>query len=196
MDTEIRNTLRRTITDCRRLLEDDFQLQLEGVYGVAADGSIESIDQLPLLDSQGIADRHAIEAALRHELSYEQNPEGAVERFVRESAFTFLNRITALKLMEHPSRRIVEEAIGHARSSAGFKQFELISPSLVRQFEEGDYRVYLELLFDDLSQSLGVLFDRTLPQSVIFPAPAALSEVLSLLNQDSLEPAWLEDETI
>ena len=196
LNSELRNQLRRTISECRVLLEDDFQQQLEGSYGILRDGSAEPVEQLLHLDSSSIADRHAIEAALHHELSYDKNPAEAVERFIRESAFTFLNRITALKLMEHPSRRIVEEAVGSGSNSAGFKQFELISPSLVRQSEDGGYRIYLEILFDDLSQSLGALFDRALPQSIIFPTQTTLSKVLDLLNQQSLESVWTEDETI
>lgn len=196
LNSELRNHLRHAISECRVLLEDDFRQQLEGIYGILRDGSAEPVEQLLHLDSSSIADRHAIEAALHHELNYDKNPAEAVERFIRESAFTFLNRITALKLMEHPSRRIVEGAVGSGRNSAGFKQFELISPNLVRQSEDGGYRIYLELLFGDLSQSLGALFDRALPQSIIFPTRATLSKVLELLNQRSLESVWAEDETL
>ena len=49
METTLRNTLRLAITSCRRLLEEDYLLQLEGRYGIRADGSMEPLDAAALL---------------------------------------------------------------------------------------------------------------------------------------------------
>ena len=61
METSLRNTLRLTITSCRRLLEEDYCLQLEGHYGIRADGQMEP-SGLQHLDARGKAERGAIEA--------------------------------------------------------------------------------------------------------------------------------------
>jgi hypothetical protein len=67
METALRNTLRLAITSCRRLLEEDYFLQLEGRYGIRADGKMEPADSLEHLDAIGLAERASIEAALQHE---------------------------------------------------------------------------------------------------------------------------------
>jgi hypothetical protein len=196
MDNALRNALYTTIVRCRELLERDLALQLEGTYGIHADGTVEPLDSLGHLDAVGRADRQAIEAAIRHEEAAGAGHREAVERYIREGAFTFLNRLAALKLMEHPNRALIQPSVGSADQSKGFSQFTLLSPEAMRAQPDGGYRLYLELLFNDLGQVLGVLFDRTLPVSILFPGRPCLQQVLALLNDPALEPAWAEDETI
>jgi hypothetical protein len=204
MDKALRNILYNTVVQCRQLLEHDLALQLEGTYGVHADGTVEPLESLKHLDAVGRADRQAIDAALQHEELALSGVEGAggakwkeaVERYLRESAFTLLNRLAALKLMEHPSRALIQPSVGAGEQSRGFQQFGLISPEATRAQPDSGYRLYLELLFDDLGQILGVLFDRSVPTSILFPSQSCLQQILALLNDPSLEPAWAEDETI
>jgi hypothetical protein len=196
MDKALRNSLYNTVVRCRELLERDLALQLEGTYGVHANGAVEPLAHLKHLDAVGRADRQAIEAALRHEEAAGAKRKEAVERFLRESAFTTINRLAALKLMEHPGRALIQPSVGAGDQSRGFQQFGLISPEATRAQPDGGYRLYLELLFDDLGQTLGVLFDRSVPTSVLFPSQPCLQQVLALLNDPSLAPAWAEDETI
>lgn len=199
MDKQLRTFLYNAVVKCRRLLEEDIALQLEGTYGIhIADGSVKPLSGLKHLDAVGRADRRAIEAALRHFAApgADAKAAAAVERYVRESAFTFLNRLAALKLMEHPIRGLIQPSVGAAEHSKGFTQFALLSPEALRGQLDGGYRFYLELLFDDLAQVLGILFDRTAPTSILFPTQTCLRDVLALLNDPTLEPVWPEDETI
>jgi hypothetical protein len=196
IENNLRNTLRLTITSCRRLLEEDYLLQLEGAYGILPTGVILPVQNIGRLTTTRLAERLSIEAALRHETLQEKELSPAMERLVRESAFTALNRLAALKLMEHPTRGLIVESIGQKELSKGFRQFVMISPEALRDKADGGYRLYLELLLDDLGQTLGALFDRSLPQSILFPSPTCLSQVLDLLNQSELSPVWGDDETI
>ena len=196
MDKSLRTTIYNTVVQCRHLLERDMARQLEGTYGVHTGGTFEPLESLAYLDAVGRADRGAIETAICHEEAVGAGRREAVERYVRESAFTFLNRLAALKLMEHPDRALIQPSVGAGDQSKGFQQFSLISLEAMRAQPDGGYRLYLELLFDDLSQTLGVLFDRTLPTSILFPTQPCLQEVLDLLNDPALEAVWAEDETI
>jgi hypothetical protein len=199
MDKALRTLLYNAVVKCRRLLEEDFALQLEGTYGIhVADGTVSPLSGLKHLDIVGRADRRAIEAALRHfaAAGAETKPVATVARYVRESAFTFLNRVAALKLMEHPSRGLIQPSAGAGEHSKGFTQFALLSPEALRGQPDGGYRFYLELLFDDLAQVLGLLFDRSAPTSILFPTQTCLRDVLALLNDPTLESVWPEDETI
>ncbi len=182
MEKEQRNLLYNTVVRCRRLLEEDFSKQLEGTYGVHAGGKIEPLEGLKHLDAIGRAERQAIEAAINHYVAAGATRREATQRYLRESAFTFLNRLAALKLMEHPGRALVQPSLVNGSKSKGFTQFSLISPEAMHAQPDGGYRLYLELLFDDLGQTLGVLFDRTTPTSILFASQSCLQELLGLLN--------------
>src|SRR5690606_23604477 len=118
----------------------------------------------------------------------------AVEKFVRESAFTLLNRLAALKLMER--RKLVPDCVSHGPESDGFRLFRDIAPALAHSQADGGYRLFLELLFDDVARDVHVLFDRTLPTSYLFPGGQALKQVLGLLNHQDIAAVWDEDEAL
>ena len=196
MKQSLRNQLYNTVVACRRLLERDFRQQLEGTYGIHDDGSVEPLESLVHLDAVGKADRRAIEQALAHYEAVGASQIQALTRYIRESAYTFLNRLAALKLMEDPSRTLIQPSIHGTTQSKGFRQFVMLSPAALQAEPDGGYRLYLRLLFDDLAQTLGVLFDRSLPTSMLFPSASCFQEVLGLLNDPDLAGIWGEDETI
>lgn len=196
MEKEQRTLLYNTVVKCRRLLEEDLAKQLEGTYGVHASGKMEPLESLTNLDAVGRAEREAIAAAVVHYEAAGATRSQAGQRYLRESAFTFLNRLAALKLMEDPSRALIQPSLVKGSKSKGFAQFSLISPEAMRSQPDGGYRLYLELLFDDLSQALGMLFDRTTPTSILFASQPCLQELLELLNAPELAEIWGEDETI
>jgi hypothetical protein len=100
-----------------------------------------------------------MEQAIAHERATGANPREAVERYVRESAFTMLNRLAALKLMEAPSRRLIRESVGREIQSSGFKELQLVTPLLGGATSDGGYRLYLELL--EPGGLLGAITSRT-----------------------------------
>ena len=197
MDSILRNKLRLTVIDCRQKLEQELGQVLSARYGIHPD-HVEPDTQVAHLDEAGRLQRQAILDTLEH---YQKIASGstladAVERYVRECAYTVLNRLAALKMMEHPQRVMIQPSVGQGIHSKGFTQFVMVSPELMRLQADGGYRLYLELLFDALAHLLGPLFDRDLPQSILFPGTAILSQVLNLLNQAELEEVWTQDETI
>ena len=195
MEKALRDALQGAVTTCRVLLERDYREQLEGVYGVLPNGDVQPLDRLPRLDAEGRALRGAIEAALLHEQAQGYAAPETVSRFVRAAAYTTLNRLAALKLMEANSRGIVRPSVGAGREAAGFQAFQRVSGS-VANAPDGGYPLYLGLLCDDLAVELGELFDRRQAAGRLFPSPRCLDQVLSKLNAPALAPAWDEDETI
>ena len=102
----------------------------------------------------------------------------ALERIIREQAFTVLNRLAALRMTE--SRGILIESVGNGYQSKGFQLYErLAGPGLG---ETGDaYRCYLFSIFDEFALDLKVLFDRFSPQGRLFPRETAGASVLTIL---------------
>src|SRR5712671_4667485 len=192
MDKETRNAIERATQKARRLLEEDFAEQLDGVFDVRADGRIASKGGAHLTGRQHLL-RDKVIAAIEHKRSAGMRPEEAVADYVRDAAFTALNRFAALKMLE--ARELVQECVSRGDASSGFVEFCGLAPSLKTADGEG-YRLYIESIFDELSTEVKVLFDRRDPASVLWPTKLAFDDLLAILNHDDLNGIWSEDETI
>jgi hypothetical protein len=117
----------------------------------------------------------------------------ALDRIVREQAFTVLNRLAALRMAE--ARGFLMESIGQGQNSKGFQLYRSLAGTA--HGETGDaYTNYLFSLFDEFALDMAVLFDRHSPQGRLFPREVTLLEVLEQINHPDIEHLWAEDETI
>ena len=126
LDGAQRTGLSNLIQKARSLLEADLASTLEGDFGIHhSDGRIEEADALSLDASQAAVriDLLDIVAFLRSEGETEF---AAVERLIREAAFTHVNRLVALRVAE--GLGILPEAIGNGLASQGFRDFAEIAP--------------------------------------------------------------------
>ena len=96
----------------RELLEKEVSEQLEGIYGLLPDGSWESAESYPALAASQEAreTRTRLEQFLEDEKAAGISPKQARKKLVRESAFTWLNRLVAFKMME--ARKLLRRALG------------------------------------------------------------------------------------
>jgi hypothetical protein len=183
---------------CRRLLTDEFDNQLQGLYGIyALDGRVLELEKLTTLDD----DHYQIATLLRERVlhlssgmaSEKQPLAEAVRRVLREQSFTLLNRFAALRMVEE--RGFAQECVGQGLKSKGFQVFETVARSgLGGAYER--YVTFIHGMFDEMSLDLGVLFDRWSPFGLLFPREPALLKFFDLLNDPELKPLWKEDETI
>jgi len=199
MNQGLRNALRRHVNALRELLEQSALEQLEGSFGIVAAGAVQPSEHYPRLQASPELRRRRDEivAAIHHEREYlagNDRDAAAVEKFAREAAFTLLNRLAALKLMER--RALVSECLARGPESAGFREFRELAPLVAQSASDGGYRLFIELLFDDIAGEVRVLFDRALPPSHLFPDPTVLKQVLERLNDPEIAAAWDEDETL
>jgi len=192
MDKEIRNRIQRATQEARRLLENEYSEQLAGTYDILQDGRILA-EPGSHLDACGRLVREKLVAVVEHKRAGGMKPAEAVDDYLREAAFTTLNRFVALKMLE--ARGLVLESISRGEQSAGFKEFIGLAPALAL-LEDHGYQLYIESLFDEIGREVGVLFDRRDPASLLWPRRQALQDLLALLNSDGLSEVWGEDETI
>jgi hypothetical protein len=192
MDKETRNRIERATQSARGLLEQDFADQLEGVFDIRLDGTLATEPGSHLDAAQPLLRRKLVAAVEHNRASGQKAPE-AVATYLREAAFTTLNRFVALKMLE--ARGLVQECISRGEQSAGFKEFCGLAPGLVQLPDHG-YRLYIESLFDELSTEVKVLFDRRDPHSALWPRRATFEQLLETLNATDLASVWGEEETI
>ncbi len=193
MDKDTRNAIERATQRARRLLEEDFAAQLAGDFDVLMDGTVA--------DRAGkhLSARHAlwrerIVAAIEHKRAAGMSAADAARDYLRDAAFTTLNRFVALKMIE--ARDLVQECITKGEQSAGYREFCGMAPGLPLLPDSAGYRLYIESLFDELSTEVKVLFDRRDPSSVLWPKRTTFEQLLEILNATELARVWGEDETI
>src|SRR4051812_41776517 len=102
-DQTTRNRLARFVSDARRILSDEFTRQCKQEYGIDPDtGEISDIARLTRLNDSQRATACILRETIDHYLA--SGPSGgkcgAIERIVREQAFTVLNRLCALRMAE------------------------------------------------------------------------------------------------
>lgn len=192
MDKETRNRIQRATQAARALLEREYGEQLDGVYDIRPDGTIAA-EPGSHLDAEQRVLRQKLVTAVEHERAAGVKPAEAVARYLREAAFTTLNRFVALKMLE--ARGLVQECVSRGDKSAGFKEFTGLAPGLVQLPDHG-YRLYIESLFDEIGREVRVLFNRRDPASLLWPRRQALLDLLAILSAAELAAVWGEDETI
>ena len=192
MDKSTRNNIQRATQRARKLLEDAYREQLEGTFDILLDGTVAPHSGTHLSAAQRVT-REKLVATIAHKRSSGLNATEAVDAYLREAAFTTLNRFVALKMLE--ARDLVQECVSKGEDSLGFKEFTALAPGLV-SIEDKGYRLYLESLFDEIGQEVNVLFDRGDVASLLWPERQTLLELLGILNDTELTSIWAEDETI
>ena len=192
MDKALRDELRKATQSIRGLLEKEFSEQLEGIFDILTDGSVLAVPGSHLTPAQRVV-REKLLAVLAHKQANGISPAAAVGAYVREAAFTLLNRIVGLKMLE--ARGLVQECVSRGDESSGFKEFTALAPGLVQLPDKG-YRLYIDSIFDEIGQEVRVLFDRRDVASLVWPRRAALLSLLDSVNSLELKTVWSEDETI
>jgi hypothetical protein len=212
MDSVMRGRLHDLTLQARRLLTDETRDLLEGIYGLHQNGSLEEPATLPAIQSLGEVreTRVHLEQLLADERGAGLQIAEAVEKLVRETAFTWLNRLAALKMLE--ARGLVRQSLLKGSDSNDFKLW-LTTPGNeieLRRYEAGSlpldalgegprdtaYRHYLLHLCADMAAQIRILFDPDTVPSRLCPRPRALADLLAMLNHPDLATVWSEDETI
>ncbi len=197
-DKPTRNKLARMVGECRRLLTDDIRGQRQSTFGIQPDGNALAVEKLTKLDDRGRETAIALRHWLGHLAAAEagsdaERREKAADRMANETAFTYLNRLAALRMCEE--RGHVIECVRRGLDSDGFAMYENVAGQAL-----GDrgttYEIFLDCMFDELAIDLGVLFHRHSPHSLVFPSPPCIEAVLKELNAADLTALWKEDETI
>lgn len=196
-DKPTRKALARMVGQVRERLATDVTDQLLRL-GFQTDGTVLELDRIAGLSEEERTAGRELRQLLEHRIAAESGTEaarrqGGYRRMVREIGFTTFNRLVALRMAEE--RGLIVQAVGAGFASAGFRIFERVANAALGDRRES-YRAFLEGLYDEIALDLPALFDRTSPESFLFPSEQALEELFRLLNDPALAHLWKEDEAI
>ena len=199
LTVEVRAAIHDFALAARQVLMAEARDQLEGVYGVQKNGTLEPPANLPALkDPVALQTYHELDRFLEDEVSAGLEREEAVEKLVKEVTFTHLNRLVAFKMME--ARKLIREAVGRGAQSNGFKFFLVDHAEEQALWQQGQveqaYAHFLVWQTGQIAQEMRSLFDEGDLASRLFPRPTALAQVLQKINDQALAPAWLAEETL
>jgi hypothetical protein len=192
MEKATRSLIQDLTQKARQILEADFAAQLEGDHNILPSGEIKAQAGEHLSPLEKSLRRRMVEA-IEHQMAGGLSAKVAIERFVREAAFTCLNRFVALKMLE--ARKLTQECVSRGEQSSGFREFCGLAEGLNALPDRG-YRLYLECLFDELGTEVQALFDRREANSLLWPRRPALLGLLEHLNAEAIASIWGQDETI
>jgi hypothetical protein len=198
-DDATRGRLQRFVGAARTLLTEEFARQLQQDYGLdPSTGDVAGLDRLSHLDDRHLETARILREIMEHYLAADmatghEARRAVLDRIVREQAFTILNRLAALRMME--ARGILIESVAKGYQSQGFQLYQRVANGALGETGEA-YRCFLLSVFDTFAAELPALFDRHAPQGSLFPHETALLAVLKEFGAPDMEPLWGEDETI
>jgi hypothetical protein len=193
VDKDTRSAIERVTQRARAILEKDCYAQLEGTFDVLKTGAVARKGGAHLSARQ-VFQRATIVGAIEHKRAAGLAAAEAVADYVRDAAFTTINRFVALKMLE--ARELVQECISRGEQSSGYREFCGLAPGVPLMPDGSGYRLYIESLFDELSTEVKVLFDRRDAASVLWPERVTFDALLDMLNATDLSEIWGQDETI
>jgi Eco57I restriction-modification methylase len=198
-DQTTRNQLQRFVLDARSLLTDEFTRQLQQHHGLDPEtGDVAELETLTHIDDQTFEIASLLREIMAHYeasdmVSGQEGQKSVLNRIAREQAFTVLNRLVALRMME--ARGLLRQSVGSGFQSEGFQLYERLAGRGLGDTGEA-YQIFLFSLFDEFSQEMPQLFDRYSAHGQLFPRERILVDLLALINAANLEHLWTEDETI
>lgn len=181
--------------NAREMLIQDAREHLEGTYGLQADGMLEVVSRLPQVQDnpETTETYHRLHAFLEDETRAGLSRTEAVEKLVKEIAFTHLNRLVAFKMME--VRKLIKGTIDKGTASNAYKIY-LVEVEKSTIVDYASYRRFLLWQAGQIAQELAVLFDPDTLASRLFPRERALTVLLDWLNQEDLSECWQAEETV
>lgn len=208
------DTLRDFTLKAREILIAEVEDQLEGIHGLLAGGKFEPAAGYPALAQipECAETRERLESFIADEKGAGLEPKAARRKLAKEAAFTWLNRLVALKMME--ARKLVRQTVSKGADSNGFKMW-LTEPGNephLADYEAGEmpkdargegprdraYRRFLLAQCGRLAEEIRVLFDPDNLASRLAPRPTVLAQLIDMTGADELAEAWQpgNEETI
>lgn len=193
MKPEHKNILRGLSLSLRHLLEGyydeqdrwhpgDLERRLNEI-GIWKDRAPKPLQELHQLSEADLNARRVVEAYIQYRRDSGTSREDAVAEFILECAYTWFNRLFALRCME--AREIIDEVVlqkeAYGWRSLQHNRFTLKYPEKCIGDDEGLFSVLFQE-FELRVKELPHLFDPTVPAIALRPSVAVLKKCIALLS--------------
>lgn len=192
MDKTLRDKIKSMVLKSKEILENEIIRILEGKFGIYMGGDEEDLANLKDLTQNEIQFRKEITSKIAYLSENNPRKSDVINKIVRESAFTILNRLAALRFMDE--NNTIYESVTNSTQSKGFLLFKKVSSQITS--ESNIYSLYLDLIYDDLAFEIPVLFDRFNTESFIKISLKIIEEIIDLFNDEIIQEIWKQEETI
>ncbi|MFN3151821.1 BREX-6 system adenine-specific DNA-methyltransferase PglX [Bremerella sp.] len=196
MTPEAKSQLSKTIRALRTRLLDDFKSSNDSTYKY----SIRRIDKANLSEADATR-RGRIEEWIAEQVRGEagKKKKRTGEDFRRDlekqAAYTLLNRMLILRLMEAMELR-GGDLVAKGWESDAYKSFRYFAQEIVHGEESEGYAFLLQMVFDDLAIDMPGLYGDA-GMSDLIPVPTkTLRAVIDAFSDPKLESCWTDDMTL
>jgi hypothetical protein len=197
VNQQTKSAIKSLVLDLRHTLEDELAIVLRR-YGVFTDRDWP-LDAPPdrLTDPADREIWRRIVTVVRQGMREGRTLQEASQDYVRESAFTFLNRLVGLKCLE--VRAIIDEIITtrdiYGGRSKAHRDYRDAHPREARAPDDALPAAVEAACRHVNDEMIGYLFDPDDDHSLVWPRYAVLKTCIARIN-DLDEAAWREDEII
>jgi hypothetical protein len=187
MTPDLKASLRSLTLELRRELEEDMRRRLAEV-GLRPDREPRPADETAYRTPEDRAGRGIAEARIRGLAESRLAWDEAVETYVREAAYTWANRLLALRCME--ARDLIDEVILQKEAYGGrslqHHRMARRQPERCSGEDDGLFAVLFEE-FNRQAEVLPVVFNPRAPLVALRPSVAALKRCIGLLSGEDTE---------
>jgi hypothetical protein len=190
---DLKSTLRAITLELRHELEGKYDGQgswqpgdLErrlAAIGVRRDRSAVPVDELSYLSADDREARRVVDAFIQSRAEAGQDREAAIADFVRAAAYSWANRLLALRCME--ARGLIDEVIlqkdAYGGRSLQHQRLARKEPERCSDEDDGLFAVLFEE-FGRRAKELPLLFDPKAAEVTLRPSVAALKRSIALLS--------------
>ena len=190
---DIKGTLKAITLELRRELEGKYDAQetwhpgdLErrlASIGVWRDRPTKPVDELPRLAPEDREARRVVDAFIESRREAGQSRDAAIAEFVRDAAYTWANRLLALRCIE--SRGLIDEVIlqkdVYGGRSLQHNRLAKKQPERCAGEDEGLFAALLDE-FGRRAEELPVLFNPRASEVALRPSVAALKSCIAKLS--------------
>ncbi|WP_216923313.1 BREX-6 system adenine-specific DNA-methyltransferase PglX [Synechococcus sp. CCAP 1479/9] len=200
MTPEAKKALSSTIRGLRQRLLEDLRLATESAYRLSVRAQDAGLDEAARTKRQRLDSW--LDEQLRAQAAGGRRRQR--EDFLREAeqqaAYTLLNRLVILRLMEEPGpsgQPLRKPAlIKGGWGSTAYQDFRDLARGVVRDDPTEGFGFLLQLVFEELAEDLPGLFGSAGIGDLIPIPPATLRHAVEELSKDELESCWADDMTL
>lgn len=198
LSTTLRALRARLLTDLHAATESTYRLSIKDLHDAGLDEAART-RRIRLQD--WIAEQLRTQGMVKGKGKPARDAEAFRLEAEKQAAYTLLNRLIMLRLMESTSPPLRAPAlITGGWESRAYKDFRDLAPDLCQRsgrFDETEgYAFLLRLTFEELALELPGLYGPAGVADLIPIPPATLRFVIDALNVPTLESCWSDDMTL